>query len=61
MRKMLIDLPSYLEAERLGFVREGHRRQTRKHPLLPDGRYSGDYLYGMLREEYGKIRDQTSS
>ncbi|HEX2908803.1 MAG TPA: GNAT family N-acetyltransferase [Phototrophicaceae bacterium] len=43
-------------AERCGFTREGHIRQTRKHILLPDGSYSGDYLYGLLREEYERAR-----
>ena len=39
-------------AERCGFVREAHLRQTRKAVLLPDGTFSGDYLYGLLRSEY---------
>lgn len=43
---------SWRVAERCGFVREGHLRQTRKTPLRPDGKYSGDYLYAILREEY---------
>ena len=39
-------------AERCGFVREGHLRQTHKHIVCEDGTPSGDYLYGMLREEF---------
>jgi RimJ/RimL family protein N-acetyltransferase len=39
-------------AERCGFVREGYLRQTHPEWLRPDGTPSGDYLYGMLREEY---------
>jgi len=39
-------------AERCGFVREGHLRQTRPHLTHADGTPSGDYLYGLLREEY---------
>jgi len=35
--------------ERCGFRREGHLRQNRKYP---DGSIRGDYLYGLLREEY---------
>jgi len=35
--------------ERCGFRREGHLRQNRKYP---DGSFRGDYLYGLLREEY---------
>jgi RimJ/RimL family protein N-acetyltransferase len=43
---------SWRVAERCGFVREGHLRQTRKQVRLPDGAYSGDYIYGMLRTDY---------
>ena len=39
-------------AERCGFVREGHLRQTHRGILCADGSFSGDYLYGMLRGEY---------
>jgi RimJ/RimL family protein N-acetyltransferase len=39
-------------AERCGFTREGHIRQTRPNVLLPDGSYSGDYVYGLLRSEW---------
>ncbi len=40
-------------AERCGFVREGLLRQTHKDRLRIDGTRSGDYVYGMLREEFG--------
>ncbi len=43
---------SWRVAERCGFVREGHLRQTRKQVLRADGTYSGDYLYGLLRSEF---------
>jgi RimJ/RimL family protein N-acetyltransferase len=36
-------------AERCGFTREGHLRETKRRP---DGSYSGDLIYGMLRKEY---------
>lgn len=39
-------------AERCGFKREGHIRQTHSHVLCADGTYSGDYLYGLLRSEF---------
>lgn len=39
-------------AERCGFVREGHLRQTHTNILRVDGTPSGDYLYGMLRQEF---------
>lgn len=35
--------------ERCGFQREGHLRENR---LEPDGTYHGDYLYGLLRQEF---------
>ena len=35
--------------ERSGFRKEGHLRQNRKNP---DGSYHGDFLYGLLRDEY---------
>ncbi|MBD3216620.1 MAG: GNAT family N-acetyltransferase [Candidatus Lokiarchaeota archaeon] len=35
--------------ERCGFTREGHLRQNRRGP---DGTVHGDYLYGILREEF---------
>lgn len=40
---------SFHVAERCGFVREAHLRQTRKSP---DGTFSGDYIYGLLRDEF---------
>ena len=40
---------SYQVAERCGFVREGHLRETHKHA---DGTFSGDLCYGMLRSEF---------
>lgn len=43
---------SWKVAERCGFVREGHLRQTKPHLTREDGTPSGDYLYAMLREEY---------
>ena len=47
---------SFRVAERCGFTREGHLRQTRKDVLLPDGSFSGEYLYGLLREEFESQR-----
>ena len=35
--------------ERCGFTREGHLRKNKKNP---DGNFHGDYLYGLLRDEY---------
>ncbi|MEE4195236.1 MAG: GNAT family protein [Anaerolineae bacterium] len=35
--------------ERCGFNREGHLRQNRKNP---DGTFHGDYLYGLLRDDF---------
>ncbi len=43
------NLRSIRVAERCGFVREGHLRETKQHP---DGNYSGDLHYGLLRSEY---------
>lgn len=40
---------SYRVAERCGFLREAHLRQSQK---LPDGTISGEYVYGLLRAEY---------
>ena len=45
---------SWRVAERCGFTREGHLRQTRPNPRLPDGSYSGDYVYGLLRSEWAR-------
>jgi ribosomal-protein-serine acetyltransferase len=36
-------------AERCGFVQEGQLRQNRRNP---DGSFSGDVLYGLLRSEH---------
>jgi len=44
---------SWKVAERCGFRREGHIRQVHSDILCADGTYSGDYLYGLLRSEYG--------
>jgi len=35
--------------ERCGFRREGHLRENKRNP---DGSLHGDYLYGILRQEY---------
>jgi RimJ/RimL family protein N-acetyltransferase len=35
--------------ERCGFQREGHLRENKRSP---DGTFQGDYLYGMLRNEF---------
>lgn len=43
---------SWKIAERCGFTREGHLRQTHRDILLADGTFSGDYIYGLLRSEY---------
>lgn len=43
---------SYRVAERCGFIREGHLRQTRPDVRSPDGSFSGEYLYGILRAEF---------
>lgn len=51
---------SWRVAERCGFVREGHLRGTHGHVLLADGSFSGDYLYGLLREEYERLRASPS-
>lgn len=50
-----LNVRSWRVAERCGLVREGHRRQTRKHVLRQDGTYSGDYLYGLLRQEFENL------
>ncbi len=43
------NLRSIRVLERCGFTREGHLRETR---LNPDGTFSGDYYYGLLRREF---------
>jgi RimJ/RimL family protein N-acetyltransferase len=40
---------SYRVAERAGFLREGHLRETHRQP---DGTYTGTYLYGLLEGEF---------
>lgn len=40
---------SYRVAERCGFIREGHLRQTQR---FADGTLNGEYYYGLLRKEY---------
>lgn len=47
-----LNVRSQRVAERCGFRREGHIRQTHRDILCPDGTFSGDYLYGLLRSEY---------
>jgi [ribosomal protein S5]-alanine N-acetyltransferase len=42
-------------AERVGFRREGHIRETHPNRLRPDGRPSGDLIYGLLRREYHEM------
>jgi RimJ/RimL family protein N-acetyltransferase len=42
-------------AERCGFTREGHLRQTNPTVRHPDGTFSGELLYGMLREEFVRL------
>jgi RimJ/RimL family protein N-acetyltransferase len=39
-------------AERCGFVREGHLRETHKEVRQGEVVYSGDCLYGLLREDF---------
>ena len=43
---------SWRLAERLGFVREGYLRESNNRFLLPDGAYSGDMIYGLLKREF---------
>jgi RimJ/RimL family protein N-acetyltransferase len=49
------NLRSQRVLERCGFVREAHIRQNKPHIKRPDGTASGDYLYGMLREEFERL------
>ena len=45
--------------ERCGFQREGHLRENK---LNPDGTFHGDYLYGLLRDEFmGFVQDGVTS
>ena len=43
---------SYRVAERCGFTREAHLRQTQSKVCLPDGTFTGEYIYGLLRSEF---------
>jgi ribosomal-protein-serine acetyltransferase len=43
------NLRSWQLLERCGFKREGHLRHNRKNE---DGTFHGDFLYGLLRQEY---------
>lgn len=47
---------SYRVAERCGFTREGHLRQTHPNIRQVDGTASGEYLYGILRKEFEALR-----
>ncbi len=49
------NLRSQRVMERCGFIREAHIRQNKHHIKLADGTFSGDYHYGMLREEYNQM------
>jgi ribosomal-protein-serine acetyltransferase len=51
-----INTRSYRVAERCGFTREGHLRQTQNRVLQRDGSFSGEFLYGLLREEFTALR-----
>jgi [ribosomal protein S5]-alanine N-acetyltransferase len=46
------NLRSIKVAERCGFIREGHLRETKRRP---DGQFSGDLIYGMLRSTYDRL------
>ena len=47
------NLRSRRVAERCGFVQEGQLRENRRNP---DGTFSGDVFYGLLRSEYEKLQ-----
>jgi RimJ/RimL family protein N-acetyltransferase len=49
------NLRSQRVLERCGFVREAHIRQNKPHIKRADGTASGDFLYGMLREEFNQL------
>ena len=49
---------SWRVAERCGFVREGHLRETRQQS---DGTYSGDFTYGLLKNEFEARRAANGS
>ena len=44
-----LNVRSWRVAERCGFVKEGHLRETHRHP---DGTFSGDFSYGLLKSEF---------
>jgi RimJ/RimL family protein N-acetyltransferase len=45
--------------ERCGFQREGHLRENK---FNPDGTFHGDYLYGLIQEEFmGSVQDGVTS
>ncbi len=46
------NVASWRLAERCGFVREGHLRETQRRVRLADGTWGGDYVYGLLRREF---------
>jgi RimJ/RimL family protein N-acetyltransferase len=50
------NVPSWRVAERCGFRREGHLRATRPQLPLDDGSPSGDFIYGLLRDEFERTR-----
>jgi len=52
------NLRSQRAIERLGLIREAHIRQNKHHITLEDGTYSGEYHYGLLREEYNKLQSK---
>ncbi len=49
------NLPSQRVAERCGFYLEGHIRENKRDP---DGAISGDYYYGLLRNEYNRYKKE---
>jgi RimJ/RimL family protein N-acetyltransferase len=49
---------SWRVAERCGFVREGHLRETRQQS---DGTFSGDFTYGFLKNEFETQRAANGS
>ena len=49
---------SWQVAERCGMVKEGHRRENKKHA---DGTFSGTVYYGLLRSEFEKSPGTTMS
>jgi [ribosomal protein S5]-alanine N-acetyltransferase len=45
-------------AERCGFVKEGHRRENKKHA---DGSFTGTMYYGLLRAEFEAVQSSNAS